>query len=171
MNLRRRLAVKPFVVVSVIVGFGLVGPSAALATRSTAATTVKITLFEYKIKLKGKGDEVPTGRVKFKIRNIGIEEHEVVIVRGDDPKALSAKDGVVDEAAIPDGDLVGESGEIKAKGSKSKSFTLDPGSYVLFCNVLHDHGHGDMGDMDGMEHGATSGGHFGEGMYTVITVG
>jgi hypothetical protein len=62
-----------------------------------------------------------------------------VIVRADDPASLPTKpDGSVDEDKIDPSDQIGEIEDIEQGAKVSKTFDLDPGSYVLFCNVVQD---------------------------------
>jgi hypothetical protein len=127
-------------------------PAAGAAT----TPTVKAKLFEFKIKPKPKSTKA--GKVKVVAKNIGTEEHELVVVKGDDAAALpTAADGSVDEDAIPETDKFGEIAEFKPKKTKTKTFDLDAGSYVVFCNVVDD------------EDDITVS-HFAEGMHTILTV-
>ena len=43
--------------------------------------------------------------------------------------------GDVNEEAIPEADKLGETGDIKAGKTAVKTFTLSPGTYVMFCNI------------------------------------
>jgi hypothetical protein len=44
----------------------------------------------------------------------------------------------VDEDKIPEPDQMGEIEDIAVKTDKSKTFDLEPGDYVAFCNVVTD---------------------------------
>jgi uncharacterized cupredoxin-like copper-binding protein len=95
------------------------------------------TLTEYKVTLS-KAD-FKAGEVKLKVKNSGGTEHEFVIVRAADAAALpTAADGSVDEDKIPKADQMGEIEDIAVKTDKSKTFNLEPGDYVAFCNVVTD---------------------------------
>ena len=151
-------------------------------------------LSEFKINLER---TIPAGQIDVKIDNQGGEKHEVVIVAAKDAASLPKKaDGSVDEDKIPEGDKVGESGDVPARTSMTKSFTFKPGTYVAFCNIVDDMGMtgttmmggnttgggnmpmngGPMGNNSNsttMGGGAGSGGghvHFAQGMYTTFTV-
>jgi plastocyanin len=50
-------------------------------------------------------------------------------------KAGERSVGAVDEEAIAESDKMGESGDVAAGKSVTKTFTLPPGSYVVFCNI------------------------------------
>jgi hypothetical protein len=121
-----------------------------------AAPQLKTRLIEYKI--QPARDFIAKGKTTIVVKNAGSDTHEVVIVRGDDPTALTAKaDGSVDESQIPKADKAGELEGIKPGKTKSKIFKLRPGSYILFCNIV-----------DKTSTGALS--HFQKGMYTTIDV-
>jgi hypothetical protein len=84
-------------------------------------------------------------------------KHEVVVVRGTDPSALPTKpDGSVDEGQIPKRDKVGETGDVKAGKTKTKTLKLSTGSYILFCNIIDT-------EPDGSQVS-----HFAKGMYTTV---
>lgn len=129
---------------------------------ASSKPAVKATLFEFKIKTKPK--TVAAGKIKLAAKNIGAEKHELVVVRtadvpGGAPASLPTKaDGSVDESAIPEADKLGEIPEFKPKTTKTKTFDLDPGSYILFCNVV-----------DKESDGSTLS-HFAQGMYTTLVV-
>lgn len=100
-------------------------------------STVDVTLSEWEV--VAEPDSVPEGDVTFDVQNDGEEEHELVVVKTDfDPGELPAEDdGSVDEGA--DGiDVIGETNEIDAGDNDSRTFSLDPGNYVLLCNLVHE---------------------------------
>ncbi len=77
------------------------------------------------------------GSVEFVAENVGIDVHELVIVKGDDPAALPVdEDGAVIEEDLPEGDFIGEIPLLGPGTEESASFDLDPGSYILFCNIV-----------------------------------
>ncbi len=103
-------------------------------------------------------DTLPEGPIKFDIKNAGEREHELLIVRSDIPGAeLPTKD----DGSFDDGaggvDVKREIDEIDGGDDTSRSYSLDPGNYVLLCNIVE--------DIDGTE---TS--HFAEGMWTEFTI-
>jgi hypothetical protein len=117
--------------------------------------TDKATVTEYSISL-GKGN-IKAGKVKFTAENVGTSTHEFVVVRGDDPAKLPTKaDGSVDEDKIPPSNQVGEMEDIASKTTKSNTFDLTPGQYVVFCNVVTE-------DTPPIS-------HFAKGMHTKLTV-
>jgi hypothetical protein len=81
---------------------------------------------------------IENGDVTFDIDNKGPDhEHELVIIRTDfAPDKLPTKDdGSVDEEA-PGVDVVGQIQKVEPDDDGSGIFTLDPGKYVLICNLV-----------------------------------
>ena len=77
-------------------------------------------------------------------------------MRGDDPSALpTTDDGAVDDDALGD-DLIGEIEPFAAGATCTGTFELEPGAYVLLCNIVEEDG----------DHEA----HVAEGMTTTLTV-
>jgi hypothetical protein len=110
--------------------------STATGTGAADGSQPTFVLSEFKISLDG---TIPAGQVDVKIDNQGGEKHEVVIVTAKDAASLPKKaDGSVDEDKIPEADKVGESGDVPALTSVTKSFTFKPGAYVAFCNIVDD---------------------------------
>lgn len=101
-------------------------------------------------------DSVQAGSVTFDVTNEGPDHpHELVIVRTDlDPGALpTTHEGGVDE----DGEgieVIGEIEEFPPGETREATFDLEPGSYVLVCNVVaiageHGAGHEEEEEMEG----------------------
>jgi plastocyanin len=108
--------------------------------------------------------KLPSGSQTITALNTGHHTHELVIVKANSVTTLPTKsDGSVDEKAL-EAVTVGEIADVGAGSSKQATFTLDPGTYVAFCNISDAMGMG-MG-MGGMEHN-----HFDLGMHTTFTVG
>lgn len=104
------------------------------------------------------------GRQTITATNVGHHTHELVIVRASDAASLPTKsDGSVDEDQL-DRVTVGEIADVPAGSSQGKTFDLQPGSYVAFCNIVGGMGMG-SGMMGGMKHL-----HFAAGMHTEFTV-
>jgi hypothetical protein len=100
-------------------------------------STVKVTLSEFEV--VADPDSVEEGDVTFDVDNDGDETHELVVVKTDFEAAdLPAEsDGSVNEGA--DGiDVIGETDEIDSGDSDSRVFGLDPGKYLLLCNLVED---------------------------------
>ena len=73
------------------------------------------------------------GDVTFAIQNDGPSAHEFVILRSDDaPDALPVENGLIPEDQV---DLVDEAEDIAPGTNTSLSVNLEPGSYVLVCNL------------------------------------
>jgi len=146
------MGVRGKVLVALVVGVMAV---ATIVPASASAPKLKIRLIEFKV--KPARDFIAAGKTTFVAKNAGGDEHEIVVVRGDDPGALPTKaDGAVDESKIPKADVLGEIEEFKPGKTESKAFKLSPGSYILFCNIVQ------------KEKDGTIESHFKEGMYTTI---
>lgn len=119
-----------------------------------AATPVEISLTDYAI--TAVPQEVPAGPTEMVVANAGRIWHEVIVVRVDgDPGALPLGPfGGVDEAQIPEDDIVGKVLEFLAGTTCTATFDLAPGRYALICNVVDD----------------GSNPHYTRGMYTGFTV-
>jgi uncharacterized cupredoxin-like copper-binding protein len=73
------------------------------------------------------------GTISFGIQNDGPSAHEFVVLRTDKaPDALPVENGVIPEDQV---DLVDEAEDIAPGTNTSLSVDLEPGSYVLVCNL------------------------------------
>ncbi len=125
-------------------------------------STVTVELQEFT--MKRTPQVVKAGVVTFNVKNIGSMTHEMVLVRAVNadalPKVTVAGDrsvGAVDEEAVPTGDAIGETGDVKVGSKSTRRFVLTPGSYVMFCNI-------DSKRADG-----TVTNHFVKGMHATVT--
>jgi uncharacterized cupredoxin-like copper-binding protein len=84
-------------------------------------------------------ESVKHGKVKFIVKNTGSEVHEFVIL-----KTNTAFDAlpVSDKDRVNEASSVGEIGHIAAGKTKSKTFKLKAGDYVLVCNIAEHYGAG-----------------------------
>jgi uncharacterized cupredoxin-like copper-binding protein len=100
-------------------------------------SVVDVTLSEWSV--DPETTSVKEGEVTFSADNDGEQEHELVIVRTDAAAddLPTNDDGSVDEDAAGV-DVIGETDEIDSGDSDSRVFTLDPGKYVLLCNLVHE---------------------------------
>jgi hypothetical protein len=113
---------------------------AKLASTGVIGSTAKITLQEFSISVHP--GLVQSGKVKLEVDNVGSITHELVIVRAASPSALPRVKtageravGAVDEEAIPESAKMGESGDVTAGSTVTKTFDLPAGTYVVFCNI------------------------------------
>jgi hypothetical protein len=98
-------------------------------------STVDVTLSEFEV--APDPESVPEGDVTFDVENGGEETHELLVVKTDfaADELPAEEDGSADTGA--DGvDVVGETNEIESGDSDSRVFNLEPGSYVLICNLV-----------------------------------
>jgi hypothetical protein len=103
--------------------------------------------------------EVDAGETEFTADNIGTEVHEMVIVRARSAADLPTDaDGAVDEDQIAKDDQIGEIEDVQIGRTKSISFDMKAGDYVIFCNIVDE-------EADG-----TTVSHFKEGMHESFTV-
>ncbi|MCH7484129.1 MAG: hypothetical protein IIA90_03150 [Chloroflexi bacterium] len=103
-------------------------------------------------------DTLPEGPIKFDIKNAGEREHELLIVRSDIPGAeLPTKDNGSFDDDAGGVDVKHDIDGIEGGDVTSRSYLLDPGNYVLLCNIVE--------DIDGAE---TS--HYAQGMWTEFTI-
>lgn len=78
------------------------------------------------------------GTINFKVSNLGDTPHEFGIARGNSYEELpQLANGSIDEEALGD-DYLGKTGSIDKvlKPERDISFTLTPGNYVFFCNLV-----------------------------------
>jgi hypothetical protein len=104
-------------------------------------------------------ESVAAGAVKFELTNVGEDEHELAVTKAESIDSLPlVADETVDIPALEDdGSFVGEVEAFPPGTECSGVFDLEPGSYVLFCNLIHE-------EEEGVEN------HFQEGMATEFTV-
>jgi len=120
-----------------------IGMTAVLLTAGFAVTscgpkgptTVRVVEDEWSV--KPDATSVPAGKVTFQIANQGKIEHELVVLKTDLAatalKMRAADPTKVDEEAGAKN--VGEVEDVAAGASKSETFDLAPGKYMLVCNV------------------------------------
>lgn len=127
------------------------------AGETPEAAGVDVRLLEYQI--VPDPTSASAGPVTFNARNVGGEDHELVVIRTDlDEGALPTRDdGAVDEngAGV---EAIGEIEEFAAGGEESATFDLEAGSYVLICNIVE------------TEDDGTVVSHYAEGMHTAFIV-
>ncbi len=170
---RGRLRVRPVLLISafalgvplIIAGCGSDKVAPPRSAASATATDRTFILNEFTIKLAS--STLAGGKVLLTANNVGMEEHELVLVRASAVSDLPTNaDGSVDENKIAETDKVGEIEHVMSHETKSGTFQLDPGTYVAFCNLIDQMGTGSMMNSD-MNGGHV---HFARGMYQLITV-
>ncbi len=117
------------------------GRLSKLEAQGVLPRTSKVTLEEFSI--AAHPSVVKAGQVTLSVSNVGTMTHELVIVRAASSAALplvtkaggERSVGAVDEEAIPEADKMGETGDVPAKSTVTKTFALPPGTYVMFCNI------------------------------------
>jgi uncharacterized cupredoxin-like copper-binding protein len=115
---------------------GLLAVLAAVVAAVTVATTsdaasksTKVTLSDFKVSASPKS--VSAGKVSFTAKNAGDMEHELVIVK----TSTSASKLKVSNNRVSEKGTVGEIEDIAAGKSKTHTFNLKKGHYVLLCNI------------------------------------
>lgn len=107
--------------------------------------TVNAVLTEWSVEIDR--DSAPAGQVHFSAENKGAIPHELVVVKSDlASDALPVVDGKVNEDTI---DFIGRIKEFPTGETAAATFDLEPGKYILFCNIPA---------------------HYSQGMYTSFTV-
>lgn len=89
---------------------------------------------------------VASGPVTFTLTNTGVKDHEMVVLKTDTPADQLT---IGSDDRVSEDDSVGEIGEIKPGTTGTVTLDLEPGSYVLVCNIAK---------------------HYGQGMYAKFTV-
>jgi uncharacterized cupredoxin-like copper-binding protein len=128
----------PAIAVAVIAASLLIGCSDSVGSPATSggiATAVDVHLQEWSV--NPSPDSVPAGEVTFSITNDGPDDiHEFVVIATDlDPGALPTDEtGTVDENG--EGiEVIDEIEEVPVGETEELTVSLDPGNYVLVCNV------------------------------------
>ena len=107
------------------------GGDATVAATDADHMTVNVVLKEWAV--EPDAVSAPAGEVQFDVSNDGTVPHEMVIIRSDGaPDALPVEGGKVVEDEV---DVVGEVAEFPAGASDSGTFNLEPGNYILICNI------------------------------------
>lgn len=109
------------------------------------ANAVTVTLNEFNVVSSPTSGSA--GEITFTAKNAGAVPHELAVVKSDsDPKKLAQKDGLLDEIASKP---LGRTANVAANASGTLTVKLEPGKYVLLCNLP---------------------GHYSAGMATAFTV-
>jgi len=107
--------------------------SAGASTTPSAGSQVKVTLKEWTLTLDQ--TSVPASNVTFSATNEGAVEHEFVVIKTDRPAGgLALSGNAVDETASGQ-TKIDEIAEFAPGTTKTLTLDLQPGNYVLICNV------------------------------------
>ncbi len=95
-------------------------------------TLVDVTMAEFTVTLLV--DTVSAGTVKFVVRNTGAIDHNLRVIKTDlAPDALPTDAGLADEGQL---EVVATTEDFGPGESRDVSADLEPGSYVLICNIV-----------------------------------
>lgn len=127
------------------------GVAPATVDPATADTRVNVTLREFA--LTPQPAEVKAGVIAFDVKNEGSVLHELVVLRAPSAEAIpTAANGSADEGKLGPQNALGEV-EVPVGKTDAVAFRMEPGDYVLICNIADD-----------------TGVHFKEGMHTSFKV-
>lgn len=103
------------------------------ASESPEGSTVDVTVQDFSVTIAQ--PSAPAGEITFSITNDGPTVHELVVLQTDDPAGdLPVSDG----KAAEEGHGITHMGEVEdiADGAtETLALELDPGNYVLMCNL------------------------------------
>jgi hypothetical protein len=125
------------------------GPSVTETPSNIEPGTVQVSLIDPEWAVTANPDTADTGDITFNIENDGVSAHNLRVVRSDlapESLPLDAAGLQVDESAVVP---LFASDNLSPGDTLSEVVTLEPGAYVLFCNVA---------------------GHYEQGMHTGFTV-
>jgi uncharacterized cupredoxin-like copper-binding protein len=101
----------------------------ASAEAASSATTVKVSLKEFKVVPSTK--TVKAGNVTFSVKNVGKVDHQLVVVKTTlAPGKLPVKQGQASEKG-----KVGAVADLEPGKSGKVTLKLAKGKYVLLCNI------------------------------------
>ena len=104
-------------------------------------------------------DSADSGEITLVADNQGGETHEFLVVEADSADNLPVDDdGAFDEEAFGEDNMLGEVEDVESGDKEELTLDLDPGTYVLPCNVVEEEESGEMES------------HFAEGMHATFTV-
>jgi uncharacterized cupredoxin-like copper-binding protein len=127
------------------VGFTVAGSSSSSSPTPTSQPTTtqapatvapgKISVIEENYALFLNRSSIPAGQIEFDLSNMGPDQHEFVVFKTDlAPDRLPLKDGqVVEDAASLQ--KIGEQDQYASGTSKTLTLNLQPGHYVVICNL------------------------------------
>ena len=112
--------------------------SAGQAAAPAAEGKIEVTLTEWS--MKPSAAAVKAGNVSFTVTNKGATPHELAVVKTDlAADKLPVVGAAVDEKALT---ILGRTANLDAGKSETKAFELQPGKYILLCNLPAHYGQG-----------------------------
>jgi len=94
---------------------------------------VTVSLVEWAIEAP---TEYEAGEITFSASNDGSFPHELVVIEGESYESLPLEDGGgVIEDELPTGALISRTARLGGGSAEDLTVTLEPGNYVLLCNV------------------------------------
>ncbi|MBM4443379.1 MAG: cytochrome C oxidase subunit IV family protein [Candidatus Rokubacteria bacterium] len=103
---------------------------AGAAPKAGAAVSVKVTVKEFEVAAPA---EVAAGAVKFDLDNAGAVPHNLRVIKSTQaPNALPVAAGAADESKLQ---VVAKTADINGGAKTSVTARLEPGQYLLICNV------------------------------------
>ncbi len=127
----RRLVVASFAATAVLAAAA--GACGGSSSSAKANTTIHATVKDFALSLEQ--TSATSGTIKFDVMNQGPSEHEFVILKTDLPEdKLPVKNNQVEDDA-QGVKSIAEVEDIGAGKSKSVTKKLEPGKYVLICNI------------------------------------
>jgi uncharacterized cupredoxin-like copper-binding protein len=135
-------------------GTGVAAEPGVVEPKPDDATQFNVALGEWY--LTPDASRVDAGKIYFLVDNQGPEDpHEFVVIKSDEPAdLLPVVDGKVPEDQV---ELLNEIEPFAPSSQASMVLELEPGNYVLICNIAE------------QEEGVLES-HYGEGMYSALTV-
>ncbi|HEX9122006.1 MAG TPA: cupredoxin domain-containing protein [Actinomycetota bacterium] len=131
--MKRRTSVAAVAALALLALTACGSKEASSEAEGEGGNNVAVTLDDYAIR-----PEVTTlsaGEVTFKVSNAGATEHEMVVIRTDlDPADIPFADHEANEEA-PGMTPIGEVEEVQPGEAQDLVLTLEPGSYILLCNL------------------------------------
>ena len=132
--------------VSLLVVFVAGAALAGTASAGTSTTRVTVKLKEFAI--LASATAAPSGKVTFRVTNIGRINHEMVVMKSSLP---SSKLPVNANHRVVETGVVGEAGDVHPGQTKTVTLRLPAGRYVLLCNIA---GHYKAGQYSGPSRGS-----------------
>jgi uncharacterized cupredoxin-like copper-binding protein len=123
--------------------FLLVASSCSDDSHGAKGTVVNVTLREFSV--TPDRASAPEGKVTFDVSNAGEDEHEFLVIKTDlAADALPTEENGSYEEDGPGTDLLDEIELVEPGGMEELHIDLDPGKYVLICNMVHTEDNGEV---------------------------